>query len=308
MIRTEKSEDRLNVPRGAPMLLVIACLFSACLAGEAAGESGQGSIFLWSITSGKNNLYLLGSLHVLTKDAYPLDERLERAYLQSTRVVFEADMAEVNNPEIRSKMLASGMYRDGTSLADHISKETYSRFKAEVAKTGLSMEQLDLFKPWLCAITLGGVEMKRLGFVPGLGLEAHFFTMARRDKKEMTFLESAGSQIDLVSSLPEDTQEDLLKQTIAELGVIGQRSGDLLDAWKRGDTLKMESIVSISLKEFPEIRDRLFVQRNTSWVDRIEELLKSDEAVLVIVGSGHLVGDRGVLAQLRERGYTPVQQ
>lgn len=307
MIRTEQSEDRLNVPRGALMLLVMACLFPACLASAAAASEGD-SVFLWSITSGKNDMYLLGSLHVLTKDAYPLDERLERAYLRSTRVVFEADMAEVNNPEIRSKMLASGMYRDGTRLAEHISTETYSLLKAQVAKTGLSMEQLDLFKPWLCAITLGGVEMKRLGFVPGLGLEAHFFTMARRDKKEMAFLESAGSQIDLVSSLPEDTQEDLLKQTIAELGVIGQRSGDLLDAWKRGDTLKMESIVSISLKEFPEIRDRLFVQRNTSWVDRIEELLKSDEAVLVIVGSGHLVGDKGVLEQLRERGYTPVQQ
>ncbi|MGI6385770.1 MAG: TraB/GumN family protein [Desulfomonilia bacterium] len=41
---------------------------------------GGRKIFLWSVAGEKSRLYLLGSIHVLRPDTYPLDERIDRAY------------------------------------------------------------------------------------------------------------------------------------------------------------------------------------------------------------------------------------
>ena len=58
------------------------------------------------------------------------------------------------------------------------------------------------------------------------------------------------------------------------------------------------------------IRDRSYklldVDRNNAWLPKIEERLqdsKSDDT-LVVVGSLHLLGDDGLVEQLRAKGYT----
>lgn len=286
---------------------LIVLVYVCCITQTDAHAGRDESIFLWSARSGKNTVYILGSVHVLKEDSYPLDERIEKAYLGSEKIVFEADMEEVSSPEIQMKMLSKGMYQDGSTLRQHISEQTYNLLKQKAAKTGMNMEQFDLLKPWLCAVTLSGLELKRLGFDPSRGIDVHFFTRARLDKKGMVFLESSSYQIDLISGLLEDNQEDLLKQSIKELDVIEEMSADMLNAWSNGDAQKMESIVGISLKEYPKIYDELFVQRNSKWVDQIEKLMGGDEDILVIVGAGHLVGEKGVLARLRQKGFSLVQ-
>ena len=292
---------------GRSMLLVsvfITCLFTSTNVYAAT----TGNVFLWSVPSKNNTVYLLGSVHVLKKDAYPLDKRLEKAYELASCIMFEADMAEAALPATRMKMLAAGMYQDGTTLKQHISQGTYELLKEKVAVSGMSIDQFDLFKPWLCAVTLSGLELKRMGFDPIFGIDSHFFVKAQQDKKELIFLESPDYQIDLIAGVLADKPEDLLKQTMTELGVIEAMSTDMLGAWIGGDAGKMESIVSMSLKEYPQIRTRLFDQRNTDWTAKIEKLIGQEKNVLVIVGAGHLIGKEGVLDQLRDKGYPVVQQ
>jgi len=284
------------------VFLIFAALY--CIYPVTAYAGQEGRVFLWSIESEKNTVYLLGSVHALTKEAYPLDERMEKAYSGSACIMFEADMTGIALPETRMKMISAGTYSDGTTLKQHISKETYGILKHKVDAAGMSMEQFDTLKPWLCAVTLSGMELRRMGFDPALGIDSYFFTRARQDKKDLIFLESPDYQIDLIAGVLEDRPEDLLKQTIAELEVIETMSADMLSAWESGDAAKMESIVSMSLKDYPRIHDTLFVQRNTDWTAQIEKLIGRDKNVLVIVGAGHLVGEKGVLNQLRKRGYT----
>ena len=297
--------ENIFMPAAGFMLLVfITCLF---ISTNACAEPA-GHVSLWTVPSRENTVYLLGSVHVLKKDAYPLDARIEKAYLASGCIMFEADMAELARPATFRKMLASGMYQDGTTLKQHISSGTYEILKEKVEGAGMSMDRFDPLKPWLCAVTLSSVELRRMGFDPALGIDSHFFARAQQDEKEMIFLESSEYQIDLISGVLADTPEDLLKQTIAELEVIEAMSADMLGAWKNGDAKKMESIVNMSLKEYPQIHELLFVRRNTAWRAKIEKLIGGKKNVLVIVGAGHLVGKNGVLAQLKDKGYPLVQQ
>ncbi len=288
-------------------LTVFILVFAWCLVPAMAYAGKDGRIFLWSVNSEKNTVYLLGSVHVLKKDAYPLDERIEEAYNDAETIMFEADMTEVAKPATRLKMIASGTYQDGSTLQQHISSRTYDMLKEKVAGQGISMDRFDNLKPWLCAVTLSGMELKRMGFA-ALGIDAHFFTRALNDDKDLLFLESSDYQIEIIAGIPDGNSEDLLKQTMAELEVIGARSEDILSAWIVGDAQMMDAIVSMSLKEYPYIRGRLFIQRNTDWTQKIEKLIGSEKDVLVIVGAGHLVGEDGVLDQLEKKGHPVVQQ
>ncbi len=286
--------------------LALFCLVIVFAGAVQAAEKKP--VFLWSVKGPRGTVHLLGSVHVLKPDAYPLDSRIERAYRRSRRVVFEADMEEARSREVQQALISQGMYQDKTSLKDHISKKTYGLLEQRLNSAGIPASRFAGCKPWLCAVSLSGMELKRLGYDPGSGIDAHFSAKAKKDGKETIFFESARYQIGLLSKTLGDMQEDLLKQALKELEVIAGQSAVMMNAWKEGDTAKMESLVNISLDEYPEIRNALFTRRNSLWASHIEELMKKDGDTIIIVGAGHLVGEQGVPALLRQKGYKPVQQ
>lgn len=283
-------------------------LFALLLFSGTAAAGQENRVFLWSVKGDKGTVHLLGSIHVLKPDSYPLDKRITDAYERSGRVVFEADMREMERPEVQQALLAQGTYRDGTSLKDHVSARTRGLLAQKLASSGFSGSRFDTYKPWLCAVSLSGAELARLGFDPKWGIDAHFFALARKDNKEMLFLETARAQIQLLSKTLSDRQEDLLRQSLRELEVIGLRSEEIRKAWRRGDAAKLEGITTVSLREYPMVKDALFTQRNIRWLSKIEALLGREGESLVVVGAGHLVGGEGIVSLLQAKGYRPVQQ
>jgi len=60
-----------------------------------------------------------------------------------------------------------------------------------------------------------------------------------------------------------------------------------------------------SLKEDPKlapIHEKLIVERNRKMVSTVEEYLRSKGTYFVVVGAGHLTGEKGILEALREKG------
>ena len=47
--------------------------------------SAQEKSFLWKVDSGQNNLFILGSIHLLNKEAYPLKQSIENAFEQAKK-------------------------------------------------------------------------------------------------------------------------------------------------------------------------------------------------------------------------------
>ena len=78
--------------------------------------------------------------------------------------------------------------------------------------------------------------------------------------------------------------------------------------WRSGDVGAIEDLMLEGFVEFPDLYGRIVTERNRSWIDPIEDLLAGDRDAMVIVGSLHLVGDEGVVALLKEKGYRVVQK
>lgn len=81
----------------------------------------------------------------------------------------------------------------------------------------------------------------------------------------------------------------------------------LATAWQQGDTQTLDQLVLDSFREYPELKRKLILDRNRAWLPQLEQFLRADKDVLVVVGAGHLVGKDSVLELLKAKGYK-VQQ
>lgn len=288
-------------------IFILIFLISFCTAASAHAQQTTKKNFLWSIKTDKATIYLLGSLHLLKADSYPLDMNIEAAYKECQRIVFEADIDGAKDPEFQSELLALGFYTEGETLQQNISEETYSLLEKRATAIGITMAQLNPLKPWLCASAISELEFMKMGFNPQYGVDVYFFDKAKKDGKKTLFLETLDFQMKLFAELTSKEGDALLRQTLKDLEVIETMLPDIVGAWENGDAARLGSIMTMSFEDLPEIYDRFVAQRNKAWVNTIEHLVAEGGISLVVVGAGHLVGPDNLLQLLRKRGYTMEQ-
>jgi uncharacterized protein YbaP (TraB family) len=280
--------------------LVVASLFVPT---DAAARS-----FLWKATRGQGVVYLVGSLHLLTKDYYPLSSELEAAFKDSDLLVEEVDIAEMLSTDNQLNMLMQGMLPADQSLDKVVSPATFALVGERLASLGMPIEPLKRFKPWLLALTLLSLEWQKSGFDPNLGLDKHFYDRAVTDRKSVQGLETLAFQISRFDEMTPAEQDRLLAQTLKELDTQKAAVTALADAWKAGDVPTIERILLQDVRQEERMYQRLLVERNRNWLPKIEALFARNRPAFVVVGAAHLVGPDGVIAMLRSRGYTVEQQ
>ena len=281
---------------------ILVAALAVTLASAGAGAAGKN--FLWKATKGPSTLYLVGSVHLLTKDYYPLDPALETAFKDSDTVVEEVDLGEMMATENQLSLLMEGMLPSGQSLDKILSPATYALVSKRIDSLGLPVEPLKRLKPWLLAITLLGMEWQKAGFEAELGLDKHFYDLSMAAKKPVQGLETVAFQISRFDEMTSDEQERLLAETLKELDTQQAEVTRLADAWKAGDAATVERIVLQDLKSDPRLYQRMLVDRNRDWLPKIEALVARGRRPFVVVGAAHLVGADGLLAMLRARGFT----
>lgn len=290
------------------VLFAYLCIFfNLAYAQEDLQVKGR-KTFLWSIETGKNTVYLLGSLHILKNDSFPLGVEIEDAYIDSKKIVLETDLDSINNPEFQAKMITLGLYPEGQTLAQNVSRETYRLLEKKLVAVGLPVAHFNRFRPWVSALALTFMEFQRLGFDPSYGIDTHFFNKAKKDGKEIIVLETMDYQLGLFTKMGKAEQESFLRQALKDLEVIDTMASEMVSSWKTGDVDKLNSIIKSSFKAHPGIYNRFIIQRNKRWISRIEDLMRQDENVLVIVGAGHLVGTESILELLKKKGYKIVRR
>lgn len=263
---------------------------------------------VWSVEGGQSPVTLMGSIHTLRQDAYPLPEVYQKAYNDAEILVFETDMAQMNNPANQARLLALGMYPEGETLFDHLSVKARGSLERVLQDRGIPPAQLSGFKPWFCALSLVLLELQRLGYSPMHGLDMHFYQRTRKDGKPIHHLEPVEAQIQLLASMEKDFQEDFLLQSLQELEVLESMASRMTGAWRTGNEGELDKIIRAEFKGFPEVFERFLLRRNREWLPRIEGLIRGNQSALVIVGAGHLVGRDGLIRMLEAQGYKVEQQ
>ncbi|MGH7831998.1 MAG: TraB/GumN family protein [Candidatus Binatia bacterium] len=263
---------------------------------------------LWKIQSKGNVVYLLGSIHYLKPQNYPLDPAIEAAFKDARKLVLEINLESMEKEQGQKLMFLKGVYTDGRTLQEGVSAATYTLAERELKGLGLDIRALHQLKPWLVALTVTALKLQKLGFDPNYGIDKYFYSKAKKENKEVLALETLEFQMNLFDGMSEKTQELMLLQTLKDAHSIGESIDRIVKAWASGDMGTLDSVMLQSLREYPEVYQRLIVERNRAWLPQIESYLTQNENSLVVVGTAHLAGKDGVVELLKAKGYSVEQQ
>ena len=87
------------------LLLTVALLF--------AGSIAAGPLPLWQLEGTDNRIMLMGSVHFLRSNDYPLPAGLDAAYQAADTLVMEIDMDDLDPAEAQSLMTSMGLIGEG---------------------------------------------------------------------------------------------------------------------------------------------------------------------------------------------------
>jgi len=127
-----KKTIRLSLPA-----ILILLFFTAAMPAPARAEGEKH--FLWQVRTPTATVYLLGSVHLMKKEAYPLSPVIEDAFARSDTVAVEANINDIGE-ETLARLRDRGFYGENDSIANHVSRDTYAYITAEAARLGLDWE------------------------------------------------------------------------------------------------------------------------------------------------------------------------
>ena len=265
--------------------------------------------FLWKVEAPNGNTaYLLGSIHVLTADAYPLPAEIDKAFAASRTLVEEVNLDEMSDPTMMMAALSKAMLTDGRTLDQLIAAETYAEVRKRAEAYGMPMAALQRMKPWLVAVTLMAPTLEAAGFKAELGIDRHYFDRAKKNNMKREGLETLSYQLDRFDQMSPKLQEDLLKATIDDLDTQVSGVKDMVRAWASGDVTTVEKLALTAFQQSPELYQRLLLERNQNWVPHVDKCLADNAGCFIVVGAAHLVGKDGLPALLARKGYKVSQQ
>jgi uncharacterized protein YbaP (TraB family) len=272
-----------------------------------AGADGH-PLSMWRIDGARNSIYLLGSIHMLREQDYPIPSAIYDAYAAADALIMEIDMDDIDPVEEQALATELGLIHDGRSLRDLMGPRLYAEAESLAEALQIPLALLEQTEPWFAAINVEMMMLMRIGFNPMHGIEIHLSGLAQRDNKEIFGLETTREQLEILDRLSPESQRDMLIQTMTDSMKIAELMDDMVEAWHYGNIDFLEKNLLAEMQDYDELHEAIVVKRNRNWVANIQELLQEDDDYLIVVGALHLVGKEGVPNLLSRRGYKVIQQ
>ena len=274
---------------------------------SATAYAENDKAFFWQVNSDRATVYLMGSIHFADKSFYPLRKEIEDVFKKSDVLVVELDINNIDHNAYNRLLVEKGIYKDGSTIKDVISEKTWLQLEQRLEQLNISYDDIKNYKPGILVLTLTAMQVMQMGFDPELGIDVYFLNKAVSDvsAKKIIELETLSQQVNLFLNIPNGNL--LLKESLYSLDESELMMADMVRYWKAGDEKKMNKLlfedVLNKYPAFSAIYDNLIYQRNDQMVSKIDEMLKRQGNYFVVVGSGHLIGEKGIVNVLKEKGY-----
>ncbi|HEY5752701.1 MAG TPA: TraB/GumN family protein [Chthoniobacterales bacterium] len=282
-------------------LLVAAGCFTSCAWLDFSSQSGKST--LWRVKGESNTVYLMGSVHILPKAAYPLKPAMNRAFRDSQRLVFEIPLGADEQEKALRDTLRAGLYPKGETLSENLTPETLAMLKGTLPYFNIPLEKLEPIRPWLVSDLLLNLYLEKQGYSADLGIDMYFLAAAQKSKKPISALETVRDQTVPFAKFSDRAADTYLRDTLSGLPFTVAWFRQMAAAWRGGDVPALEAVVLSTQQKDRYFHKTVFTDRNDHWMPAIRGLIGRKDNYLVIVGAGHLVGQEGVVEQLRRAGF-----
>jgi uncharacterized protein YbaP (TraB family) len=267
----------------------------------AAKATPNTQSLLWRIDrEGLPPSWLFGTIHLS-------DERVE-----AKAVMLEvADLSPTATQSVMAEAADLFLFSDGRRLDAMLSKEEFETVKSTLAGAGMPGELGAMFKPWIIYMILSVSECERRKVQAGATVvDMAVAETARKRGLPVLGLETVKEQLVSLATIPDPQQIDMLRATLKW----AKRTDDLMEtvlqlylrremgaAWPFQIALARKA--GIDPGQLSVFYKAINTERNKRMRERALPQLQKG-GTFIAVGALHLGGEEGLVALLRESGFT----
>jgi uncharacterized protein YbaP (TraB family) len=227
-----------------------------------------------------------------------------RALNEASEVWTEMEISPASDARTQALVLELGYAAPGEGLSTLLTPEENARLALLTQRLRIPADALEPMRPWLAGLTLSLAPMLQAGYDPSSGVDRSIDAIGDANAKSMRAFETPDQQLHFIAGLSDDAQHEMLLEAIDEAEDGPALLEEVSAAWERGDVDVIErTVVADTRDNYPELYEVLFKRRNAVWIDVLTAELGGEGMDFVAVGAGHLVGEDGLVALLRARGY-----
>lgn len=243
--------------------------------------------------------YLVGTVHVNFAEGYTWPVAFESALQGVSTLYLEADISEIEkNPQAVLEKTLDPQQR----VAQNLSEAEFQSLADRLSTVGVPQAVLPLLKPWYVNLLLSAPPEAAVT-KPSEVMDQLLKDKATASQVKVKYLESALAQFEMMASIPMDEHLRLIREALNQPAA---RNGEQIQAsilaYNQGDLSELEASEAELKKESPPFYKRSLVQRNQAWLKTLIPALQS-QSLMVGVGALHMVGENGLIQQLRAAGF-----
>jgi len=258
--------------------------------------------FLWRVRKGGKTSWIYGTLHVARKPWMFPGPQVREALQAADKVALEMDMLD---PDIQRRLMAVLAAPPGQPA---LPAALQKRLRLQINKVCAGPEVAAL-KPEMQAVTLTVMVGRQAGLEPAYGIDSYLSLYAHGLRKPVLSLESPESQIGLLlQPTPADTAA-FVGHALDELdsGRALPTLKRLAEAWARSDFAELSSYADwchcVDTEEDKQLMRKLVDDRNVAMAGELQRRHDGGEQLFMAVGALHMIGDQGLPALLKARGF-----
>ena len=274
---------------------------SALIAVAACAEPFDHGV-LWRLErSGVAPSYVFGTLHSADPRVTTLAPAVARAFAACRTLAMETYLSDADEVHF----FEATQFEDGRRLKPLLGADTYAQLRSLLGAQAPAEEVLERTKPW--AALLRVATPRSAGDGPTLDRE--LLAAAQSRHMSIVGLELPDEQVASLDGIPLDTQLALLRHAIEHQAALEAGLEQTIRAWLDRDLAALARISAASVAGDAELERhqtlltrRIIADRTAVMVHRLFLPLRAGR-VFVAVGALHLLGAKGMLAQLQKQGY-----
>lgn len=270
--------------------------------------SAAENVLIWEAAAPglPGKVYLTGSIHVGKKEWYPLDRTYDQVLDASSAVYFE--ISDPNQALIAQESQRYGTFPQGRTLSTVLGFADFQTICFFFSRNEPNMIPmvLERLRPWLLNIYIARIYItKHPELSSDCGLEKVF--SRHLGNRGAYSLETVESQFRAMAKVPDAAAGRMLLESVRDFKQAGRDLKRIMESLESGSPENLTMITNEMAFRHPEIFRCLFLERNQLMAEKIYDLLKKKQTVMVLIGAGHFAGTGSVLEHLREKGCTTVQ-
>lgn len=247
-------------------------------------------------------IYLLGTIHMGDEHLVGLTEKIWNAYNESDAIAFELDITEVSTEGSEDLV----MLPEDDDLANYLTEEQLNALKDFFSKRLIPMEVLRRFNLAGVASLLEEFVYYDLGYLPNNGVDKQLLEKAHSDNKEIIELETYEMQASLLYEFKDDYYIQQIEEILKNYSAAKSSTKLLYNAYLSGNAFVLRGLLGDADgkdETEKEYNQKMLIDRNNGMAEKAETYLKDNKKVMVAVGAAHVIGDKGLIEILREKGY-----